>query len=35
MTGAVASSPIKRYLLVKLDIPRGLDISKKVDATIG
>jgi hypothetical protein len=35
MTGAAPSSPIKWYLLAKLDIPRGLDISKKVDITIG
>ena len=35
MTGAADSSPIKWYLLAKLDIPRGLDISKKVDITIG
>jgi hypothetical protein len=30
-----AMSPIKWYLLAKLDIPGGLDISKKVDITIG
>ena len=35
MTGAIPSSPIKWYLLAKLDIPRGLDIRKKVDITIG
>jgi len=35
MTGATKSSPIKWYLLAKLDIPGGLDISKKVDITIG
>ena len=35
MTGAVSSSPIKWYLLAKLDIPGGLDISKRVDITIG
>ena len=34
MTGAAQSSPMW-YLLAKLDIPRGLDISKKVDVTIG
>ena len=34
-TGPVQSYPIKWYLLAKLDIPRGLDISKKVDITIG
>jgi hypothetical protein len=33
--GAIPSSPIKWYLLAKLDIPRGLDISKKVDITVG
>jgi len=35
MTGAIQSSPVKWYLLANLDIPRGLDISKKVDITIG
>ena len=35
MKGAIPSSPIKWYLLAKLDVPRGLDISKKVDITIG
>jgi hypothetical protein len=35
MTGAGSSSPIKWYLLAKLDIPGGSDISKKVDVTIG
>jgi hypothetical protein len=38
ITDAIQSSPIspvKWYLLTKLDIPRGLDISKKVDITIG
>ncbi|NWF77066.1 MAG: hypothetical protein HXY36_00445 [Chloroflexi bacterium] len=35
ITGAALSSPIKWYLLAKLDIPRGLDIRKKVDITIG
>ena len=34
-TGATQSSPVKWYLLAKLDIPRGLDVSKKVDITIG
>lgn len=29
------SSPIKWYLLAKLDIPRGRDISKKLEITIG
>ena len=35
ITGAALSSPVKWYLLAKLDIPRGLDISKQVDITIG
>jgi len=35
MTGATQSSPVKWYLLAKLDIPRGLDMNKKVDITIG
>jgi hypothetical protein len=35
MTGAIPSQRIKWYLLAKLDIPHGLDISKKVDITIG
>jgi hypothetical protein len=35
MTGAVPFQRIKWYLLAKLDIPGGLDISKKVDITIG
>jgi len=35
MTGAAPSSPVKWYLLANLDIPHGLDISKKVDITIG
>jgi len=35
MTGVIPSSPIKWYLSAKLDIPGGLDISKKVDITIG
>jgi Arrestin (or S-antigen), N-terminal domain len=29
------TDPVKWYLLAKLDIPGGLDISKKVDVTIG
>jgi hypothetical protein len=33
--GLSRSSPIEWYLLAKLDIPGGLDISKKVDVTIG
>jgi hypothetical protein len=35
MTSLTRPSPIKWYLLAKLDIPRGLDISKKVEITIG
>jgi hypothetical protein len=35
MTGAIPFQRIKWYLLAKLDIPGGLDISKKVDVTIG
>ena len=32
----ISTSPtIKWYLLAKLDVPGGLDISKKVDITIG
>ncbi len=34
--GDISTSPIiKWYLLAKLDIPRGPDISRKVDITIG
>lgn len=35
MTGAIPFRRIKWHLLAKLDVPRGLDISKKVDVTIG
>jgi hypothetical protein len=35
MTGAIPFQRIKWYLLAKLDVPSGLDISKKVDITIG
>jgi hypothetical protein len=35
MTGAIPFQRIKWYLLAKLDIPGGLDVSKKVDITIG
>jgi hypothetical protein len=35
ITGAVSSRRLKWYLSAKLDIPGGLDISKKVDITIG
>jgi hypothetical protein len=35
VTGRIPSRRIKWYLLAKLDIPRGLDVSRKVDVTIG
>jgi len=35
LTGRLPSQRVKWYLLAKLDVPRGLDISKKVDVTIG
>jgi hypothetical protein len=35
VTSLTRSSPIKWYLSAKLDIPGGLDISKKVNITIG
>jgi hypothetical protein len=35
MTGAISRRRLQWYLLAKLDIPGGLDISKKVDITIG
>jgi hypothetical protein len=35
ITGAIPFQRIKWYLLAKLDIPGGFDISKKVDITIG
>ena len=35
MTGAIPFQRIKWYLLAKLDVPGGLDISRKVDVTIG
>lgn len=35
ITGAIPTQRIQWYLLAKLDIPGGLDISKKVDVTIG
>jgi hypothetical protein len=35
MTGAIPFQRIKWYLSAKLDVPGGLDISKKVDVTIG
>ena len=34
-TGALARKRLQWYLLAKLDVPGGLDISKKVDITIG
>ena len=34
-TGTIKFLPVVWYLLAKLDIPRGLDIKKKVDITIG
>jgi len=35
MTGAIPFQRIKWYLLAKLDIPGGFDVSRKVDITIG
>jgi len=35
MTGAISRRRLQWYLLAKLDVPGGLDISKKVDITIG
>jgi hypothetical protein len=35
MTGAIPFQRIKWYLSAKLDIPGGLDISRKADITIG
>ncbi|MGB5926440.1 MAG: hypothetical protein WBH01_10230 [Dehalococcoidia bacterium] len=35
MTGVIPFQRIKWYLLAKLDIPGGFDVSKKVDITIG
>ena len=35
MTGAIPFRRIKWYLLAKLDVPGGFDVSKKVDITIG
>jgi hypothetical protein len=35
ITGAIPCRRLQWYLLAKLDIPGGLDISKKVDITIG
>jgi hypothetical protein len=35
MTGTISRRRLQWYLLAKLDVPGGLDISKKVDITIG
>ena len=35
ITGAIPDQRLQWYLLAKLDIPGGLDVSKKVDITIG
>jgi hypothetical protein len=35
VTGATTRKRLKWYLSAKVDIPGGLDISKKVDVTIG
>jgi len=35
LTGRLPSQRVKWYVLAKLDVPRGLDINKKVDVTIG
>jgi hypothetical protein len=35
VTGAISRRRLQWYLLAKLDIPGGLDISKRVDITIG
>ncbi len=35
MTGASPFQQIKWYLLARLDIPGGFDVSKKIDITIG
>ena len=35
MTGAIPRRRLQWYLLAKLDVPGGLDITKKVDITIG
>jgi hypothetical protein len=35
MTGAIPFQRIKWYLLAKLDVPGGFDVSKKVDITVG
>jgi hypothetical protein len=35
ITGAIPLQRIKWYLLAKLDVPGGLDISRKTDITIG
>lgn len=35
MTGAIPLRRVKWYLLAKLDIPGGIDITKRADVTIG
>jgi hypothetical protein len=35
MTGAIPFQRIRWYLLAKLDVPGGFDVSRKVDITIG
>jgi hypothetical protein len=35
LTGAIPFQRIQWYLLAKLDVPGGFDVSKKVDVTIG
>jgi hypothetical protein len=35
MTGAIPFQRIKWYLLAKLDVPGGFDVSKKIDIAIG
>lgn len=35
LTGRIPSQRVKWYLLAKLDVPRGLDVTRKVDVTIG
>ena len=35
LTGRIPSQRVKWYSLAKLDVPRGLDVTRKVDVTIG
>lgn len=35
LTGRLPSQRVKWYLHARLDVPRGLDVSRKVDVTIG